>query len=396
MANKRHLTKREIDSLTIPEGKDRIRVYDDEIHGYGVTVYPTGRKSFFLEYGPARRRRRMKLGDYGPLTPEAARKAALDAKGKIIAGGDPLADRDRIRKMPTFRVWADSYMDTIRSNRKDPRKIELFLEETKAKWGNRLLSEITVEDVKGEFKRLTRSGGRAGQGVPIKANRWLAAVRACLEAARKESYIQVNPASLVTQNRENRPRNRVITDKEMERLLKAVEQLKDPPIEVAFHLLVETGARLSEVLNARWQDVDLDEGVWYLPDTKSGKSQYVPLARKTAARLRNLKEKGGYIVPGKNRDQPRYDLRKPWDKVKDLAGFKDITIHDIRRTFGLDIARRSGIHVASKLLRHSDIRVTERVYAPLGLDDLRDALESRDAEVLHLRQKAEGDGEEEL
>ena len=165
MTDRRHLTKREIDSLTIPEGKkDRHRVYDDEIHGYGVTVYPSGRKSFFLEYGPDRRRRRMKLGDYGPLTSEAARKAALDAKGKIIAGGDPLADRDRIRKMPTFRAWADSYMDTIRSNRKDPRKIELFLEETKAKWGNRLLSEITVEDVKEEFQRLTRRGGRAGQG----------------------------------------------------------------------------------------------------------------------------------------------------------------------------------------------------------------------------------------
>ena len=166
-----------------------------------------------------------------------------------------------------------------------------------------------------------------------------------------------------------------------------MEQLQDPHVEIAFHLLIETGARLSEVLHARWQDVDLDEGVWYLPDTKSGKPQYVPLARKTAARLRNLRRQGNYIVTGRDASLPRYDLRKPWDKVKRLAGFENVTIHDIRRTFCVDIAQRAGIHVASKLLRHSDIRVTERVYAPLGLDDLRAVLEARDAEVLPLRRK---------
>jgi integrase len=48
-----------------------------------------------------------------------------------------------------------------------------------------------------------------------------------------------------------------------------------------------------------------------------------------------------------------------------------VHVHDLRRTYGLRVARHAGILAASKLLRHSDARVTSRVYAPLGLDELR-------------------------
>jgi len=51
-----------------------------------------------------------------------------------------------------------------------------------------------------------------------------------------------------------------------------------------------------------------------------------------------------------------------------------VTIHDVRRTFGLHVTRTAGLHVASKLLRHSDIRVTQKVYAPLDLAELREAM----------------------
>ncbi|HQR44587.1 MAG TPA: hypothetical protein PK598_01065 [Thermoanaerobaculia bacterium] len=59
----------------------------------------------------------------------------------------------------------------------------------------------------------------------------------------------------------------------------------------------------------------------------------------------------------------------------------DVHIHDLRRTFGLHVAKAAGLHVASKLLRHGDVRITERVYAPLGIETLRAAVEKR-SEVL--------------
>ena len=67
-------------------------------------------------------------------------------------------------------------------------------------------------------------------------------------------------------------------------------------------------------------------------------------------------------------------MRDPWDEIRAAANIPDVTVHDLRRTFGLHVARKAGLHIASKLLRHSDIRVTERVYVPLGLEEMRTAL----------------------
>jgi integrase len=71
----------------------------------------------------------------------------------------------------------------------------------------------------------------------------------------------------------------------------------------------------------------------------------------------------------------------------------DIHIHDLRRTFGLHVARRAGIYVASRLLRHSSVDITARHYAPLGLDDLRKALEAREADVIPLRATKNGEAD---
>jgi len=174
----------------------------------------------------------------------------------------------------------------------------------------------------------------------------------------------------------NPPRDRVLTDEEMARLLEAINRERDPFIRAAFRLLIETGARTSEVLRAKWADIDLDNARWRIPSTKAGRRQVVPLARQTVGMLRRLPHTGEWVIPGRSADKPRFDLKRPWDHLKAAAKLPhDIHIHDIRRTFGLKVAKDAGLWVASKLLRHADVRVTEQVYAPLGVDDLRDALE---------------------
>jgi integrase len=114
----------------------------------------------------------------------------------------------------------------------------------------------------------------------------------------------------------------------------------------------------------------------------------VPLAAPTVAMLRNTKKMGEYLFPGRRRGERRSDLRTVWARVRTAAtaklregdedsrvGVEDATIHDLRRSFGLEVARSAGLHVASRLLRHSRVSVTARIYAPLGLDELRKASE---------------------
>ena len=93
-----------------------------------------------------------------------------------------------------------------------------------------------------------------------------------------------------------------------------------------------------------------------------------------------LEEKRAYLVPGRNALVPRTDLKKPWAALREAAKIgADVGIHDLRRSYGLRVTLALGIFAASKLLRHSDSRITEKVYAPLAPEDLRVFAEGTEA-----------------
>ena len=77
--------------------------------------------------------------------------------------------------------------------------------------------------------------------------------------------LTTNPAAYVKKNREGEPRARVLSGDEFTAVVAAVNAIEDPYVRTAFHLLIETGARKSEVLRAHWEDFDLDAGTWLTP-----------------------------------------------------------------------------------------------------------------------------------
>ena len=152
-----------------------------------------------------------------------------------------------------------------------------------------------------------------------------------------------------------------------------------------FQILIVSGCRISEVLRARWDDIDFNQKIWRLPKTKSGKPQQIPLPLELCSLLQTLPRKSLYIIPGRGL-RPRTRPTFIWKKLCQDAAMKGVGIHDLRRTAGLAWARQAGLHVASKLLRHSHVSVTESHYAPLGMNLLRDAVEER-SKVLNFRPK---------
>ena len=274
-------------------------------------------------------------------------------------------------------------------------------------WGNEPLCTITTDMVdklvKKYARQLKKRTGKYAErlkargGLMTAPNRLLSSIRSCLQKAREAKLITENPAIWVDKTLEGPPRSRVLSDDEMHSLLVALGTWSNEHERAAFLLLVMTGARLSEVLRAKWSDVDLDAGEWRIPSPKAGHPQTVPLAAGTVAMLRQLDRVGQLIIPGaSNPDRPRYDLKGPWDRLRTAAGLPtDVHIHDVRRSFGLRVARAAGLHVASKLLRHGDVRITAKVYAPLGLDELRKATEQHTgqlATVLEMQPKKQGAG----
>lgn len=376
------LTKRAIDTLPAATRSRGEIYFDTEVRGFGVTCYPSGRKVFFYNYGPSRRRRRIKIAPYGEMTPTEARQAATKLAHAIRSGEDPHQERAAARAMPYLDEWIDSYLEDVRRRKMSWRDDRRFLGWCKKRWKGRRLDSLTTEELRQAFAVY-------GDGhTPIQANRWLASIRACLATAWRSDLIPSNPAAKVRKNPEPPPRERVLTDEEMSRLWKAIEDLKDVYARVGLVLLIVTGARRSDVLRARWDHFDLDEGIWRIPRSKARRPQLLPLTPATAEMLRAAPRGGEYVVTGRYPDRPRYDMRNAWDSVREQADLLDVYLTDVRRTYGLVVSREAGLHAASKLLRHSSITVTEKHYAPLGLDVLRAAqekVERKRAKVIPIR-----------
>jgi Arm DNA-binding domain len=67
------ISKRAVDALACPHGKDRVFLWDDAIAGFGVAAFPSGKKVYVAQYRQAGRSRRATIGEHGRLTPDQAR-----------------------------------------------------------------------------------------------------------------------------------------------------------------------------------------------------------------------------------------------------------------------------------------------------------------------------------
>ena len=145
----------------------------------------------------------------------------------------------------------------------------------------------------------------------------------------------------------------------------------------AIRLLTLTGARLREILDAKWEHVDLERGMIFLPDSKTGRKP-IYLSAAAAAILSALPRIDGnpYVIPGEKTGQPRADLKRPWDAICEAAGLDGVRLHDLRHSFASVGAGASlGLPIIGKLLGHSQPSTTQR-YAHLDADPMRRAVET--------------------
>ena len=150
--------------------------------------------------------------------------------------------------------------------------------------------------------------------------------------------------------------------------------------------MILTGARLKEILTAKWDYVNWERGLLLLPDSKTGKKT-IYLSSAALAVLNALPQLKGnpYIIPGAGRrpkdgtrkempePAPRHDLKRPWAMVSRAASLEGVRLHDLRHSFAAVGAGASlGLPIVGKLLGHSQPTTTAR-YAHLDADPMRRA-----------------------
>jgi Arm DNA-binding domain/Phage integrase, N-terminal SAM-like domain len=114
------ISKRSVDILGCPTGKDRAFLWDDALAGFGVAAFPSGKKTYVVQFRKDGRSRRVSIGDHGRLTPDEARSRAKTILGQVEQGADPADQRRKARAVRTFRDVAEEFMRLhVRMKRKE-------------------------------------------------------------------------------------------------------------------------------------------------------------------------------------------------------------------------------------------------------------------------------------
>jgi integrase len=397
----RRISKSTVDSLFCSGRKDRDIVWDDKLKGFGVIVYPTGLKTYVAQYRKDGRSHRVVIGKHGRLTPDEARKEAKALLGDVEKGANPAFERRTKREAPTLDKVAEGFLAYTFAKKKTgtargyDNALRLHI---LPQLGTKRLTKITHADV--ESLHASMSERRP------QANRTLAVLSAVWSWAARHRHVDAasNPTKGVEKYRES-ARERYLTKDELLRLSDALTAAEttglpysvdesnpkakhapkpenrrrkfDRHSVAAIRLLTLTGARLREILDAKWEHVDLERGMIFLPDSKTGRKP-IYLSAAAAAILSALPRIDGnpYVIPGEKTGQPRADLKRPWDAICEVAGLDGVRLHDLRHSFASVGAGASlGLPIIGKLLGHSQPSTTQR-YAHLDADPMRRAVET--------------------
>jgi integrase len=395
------ISKRAVDALQ--SNGSEFTLWDEAVTGFGVRVRPTGAKSYVVVYRAGAGRgapvRRYTIAAVGKITPERARARAKVILGEVAHGHDPANQKTDERGTPTISELADRFMvDHVKAKRKG-RTAEFYRD---------ILDRI-VKPAIGSTKadKLTRlQVGRLHSSLsktPFQANRVLAVIGSMYAFGGRAGIVPEgsNPARGIDKFKES-CRERFLTGDELERLGSAIREAEttgipwtvdeskptarhvpttkrstkiDPPAAAALRLLLFTGCRLREILHLRWEHVDSERGCLFLPDSKSGRKTVV-LNAPALAVLNSLERVGPYVVPGHDPEQPRHDMKRPWDAVNRRAGLTGVRLHDLRHTYAsFGAGGGLGLPIIGRLLGHAQATTTAR-YAHLDNDPLRRASEA--------------------
>jgi len=378
-------------------GRD-YQIFDTDVRGFSITIYPSGNRAFALDYRIGGRQRRMTIGRWPEWNTVAARERAKELRRDIDEGFDPLSLRESAREAPRVSDMITRYLEEhtphlAPRNAADQQTIMHKL--VAPDWGNRLVTEITKADVEKLLSKIAAGRARPSkakpnnrarklQGVkptPVRANRVGEVLRKMFSLAVGWGWRDDNPASGFRRRLENE-RERFLTPEEIGRLAKALDAADDQRAAGIIRLCMLTGARVGEVRQARFEQFNLDLGSWSKPaaTTKQRKIHRIPISNEVATivRQRQLLVPSGnpWLFPSDTPGQPVQEIRRFWKAIQTEADLPGVRVHDLRHTFAsLLVSGGASLEMIGKLLGHTQMQTTQR-YAHLMDSPLREGLDT--------------------
>ncbi|TNC95039.1 MAG: Uncharacterized protein FD119_2826 [Stygiobacter sp.] len=389
------LTKTLVDDLQ-PPAKGQAFVWDTEVRGLAVRLTSAGGKAWIAQMiVRGGKERRMTIGHCAKVPLDRARQEARKLIANADLGRDVAQERAEAKQVkpdanPTIAEFSERWLDEVvaRRNRASTLKLRRLLVKNHITphVGEVRLSDLTRKQVEDLHHAVS-------QKYPVAANRAVSTLSAILATAMRWGLLDRNAALNVHRNSEE-GRERYLTPDEIKALAQTLDASPAQDSADVVRLLLLTGARVGEVLAMRWEQLNLEAGVWTKPaaTTKQNKMHRVPLSPPALALLTKRQRSMGkppppraskldhapqignpWVFPGDGKAGHMTTIRVFWSALCKRAGIAEARIHDLRHTFAsLLVSSGESLPVVGALLGHTQAKTTSR-YAHLLDDPLRAA-----------------------
>ncbi|MBN9362847.1 site-specific integrase [Devosia sp.] len=382
------ITKRVVDAAG-PRERDYV-IWDDDLPGFGLRVFTSGKRSYVIQYRAAGRSRRYTIGLHGVWTPETARQEAKVQFGRVAGGDNPAEERQLDHKAITVKELCALYItdlgaglilgkggrpkkpttvgtDTGRIHRhiipligtrrvKDLTKADI----------NKVLKDIMAGKTRASVKTSKLRGRAIVRGGAGTATRTVGLLGGILTYAVEAGIIERNPAHGLRKPKDH-VRDRRLTEEEYRILGKMLrEAAEDEKFVMTVDIIRQialTGCRRTEVIKLMWAEADTDTSCLRLVDSKEGASIRpigLPVVEYLEARRRH--QTGTYVFPGPRTEDGAFGgFANHWEQIFAGSPLADVTPHVLRHSFA-SIANDLGFTevTIAALVGHSKGSVTSK------------------------------------
>ena len=363
-----------IDALTLGSNETKCDYFDTKTTGLVVQILKSGRKTFYLRYQDKRGKTvQKKLGNAAILKLAQVREVAIKNLAQVALGEDPFVDQTLLKAIPKLSVFIEGqylpYIKTYKRSWKDD--VGLITNHINPNFGDLYMDELSKQAVVQFINEKKRTHA------PGSINRVIVLLRYIynLAIAWETVGISKNPTKGIPLLKTNARKERYLSGEEAKHLIESLGQSDNPMLQYIVPMLILTGARKNEVLYARWEDFNLEQRIWRIPMSKSGKARHVPISDGALLLLETIPRTEGcpWIFANPKTQAPYKSFYASWNSARKSVGLSDVRIHDLRHSFASFLVNSGrSLYEVQKILGHAQISTTQR-YAHLSNDSLLSA-----------------------
>lgn len=261
----------------------------------------------------------------------------------------------------TFSVFAEEYLAHKESLGYEVWRDRDAVGRLTPVFGARALTDIDREGVERYVAK--RLGDKARPGTVQKE---ITVLKAAYNQAIRWGRVEKNPAAKVTVKGASQPRERLLSEEEIGRLLKACPSLLRDLVETA----LLTGMRKGEILALEERDCDFLREEVRVRESKNGDPRTIPMHPRMKeilwARVQGVEARTVF---------PIVNVQRPFQEAVKQAGIRDLRFHDLRHCAASYLFMAGADpRTVMQVLGHRDPRMTLRVYASVSQKHMREAV----------------------